>query len=53
MKDNRILADAISRLIIEDLETGERIAEITHEDVFTANDNIVVRLKPSYARRRA
>ena len=46
MDDNMILSDAIEQLIIEDLATGEQFAVITHEDVFTASDNIVVRLKP-------
>ena len=46
MTDNRILSDAIERLIVEDITTGEQIAVITDEDVFTAYDNIVVRLKP-------
>lgn len=46
MKDNSILSDAIEQLVIENRTTGERIAVITHEDVFTASDNIVVRLKP-------
>ena len=46
MKNNLILSDAIEQLVIENRTTGERIAVITHEDVFTASDNIVVRLKP-------
>lgn len=46
MKDNSILSDAIEQLVVENRTTGERIAVITHEDVFTASDNIVVRLKP-------
>lgn len=46
MDSNRILSDAIERLIVEDTTTGKQIAVITDEDVFTANDNIVVRLKP-------
>ena len=47
MRDNLILSDAIEQFVVEDRTTGERIAVITHEDVFTASDNIVVRLKPS------
>ena len=46
MKDNLILSDAIEQFIVEDRVTGKRIAVITHADVFTASDNIVVRLKP-------
>ena len=46
MDDNMILSDAIEQLIVENHETGEQFAVITHEDVFTASDNIVVRLKP-------
>mgnify|MGYP006991501235 CR=1 FL=1 len=46
MMDNQILSDVIEHLVVEDSVTGERIAVITHEDVFTASDNIVVRLKP-------
>ena len=46
MDDNMILSDAIEQLIVEDLATGEQFAVITHQDVFTASDNIVVRLKP-------
>lgn len=45
MAENLILSDAIERLVVEDSVAGERIAVITHEDVFTASDNIVVRLK--------
>lgn len=45
MQDNLILSDAIEQLVVEGRATGERIAVITHEDVFTASDNIVVRLK--------
>lgn len=47
MHGNQILSDAIERLVVENSATGERIAVITHEDVFTASDDIVVRLKPS------
>lgn len=47
MPENLILSDEIERLVIENSATGERIAVITHEDVFTASDDIVVRLKPS------
>ena len=46
MDDNMILSDAIEQLVVEDIETGEQFAVITHEDVFTVNANIVVRLKP-------
>lgn len=46
MPGNLILSDAIEQSVVEDRATGERIAVITHEDVFTASDNIVVRLKP-------
>ena len=46
MEDNMILSDAIEQLIVENHETGEKFAVITHEDVITASDNIVVRLKP-------
>lgn len=46
MEDNMILSDAIEQLIVENHETGEQFAVITHEDVITASDNIVVRLKP-------
>ena len=49
MMDNQILSDVIEHLVVEDSVTGERIAVITHEDVFTASDNIVVRLKPRTA----
>lgn len=47
MHGNQILSDAIERLVIENSATGERIAVITHEDVITASDDIVVRLKSS------
>ena len=46
MDDNMILSDVIEQLIVENHATGEQFAVITHEDVFTASDNIVVRLKP-------
>lgn len=46
MDDNMILSDVIEQLTIENHETGEQFAVITHEDVITAGDNIVVRLKP-------
>lgn len=46
MEDNMILSDAIEQLIVENYATGEQFAVITHEDVITASDNIVVRLKP-------
>ena len=46
MDDNMILSDVIEQLIVENHKTGEQFAVITHEDVFTASDNIVVRLKP-------
>ena len=41
-----ILSDAIEQLIVENHETGEQFAVITHDDVFTANESVVVRLKP-------
>lgn len=50
MDDNMILSDVIERLTIENEETGEQFAVITHEDVITASDNIVVRLKPCTGR---
>lgn len=46
MDDNMILSDVTEQLIVENRETGEQFAVITHEDVITASDNIVVRLKP-------
>lgn len=45
MDDNMILSDVIEQLIVENHETGEKFAVITHEDVITASDKIVVRLK--------
>ena len=51
MPETLILSDEIERLVIENSATGERIAVITHEDVFTASDDIVVRLKPSRSHR--
>ncbi len=47
MDDNMLLSDAIERLVVKNIKTGEQFAVITHKDVFTANDNIVVRLKPN------
>lgn len=46
MEDNMILSDAIEQLIVENHETGEQFAVITHEDVITASNKIVVMLKP-------
>ena len=51
MHENQILSDAMERLVVENSATDERIAVITHEDVFTASDEIVVRLKPSRSDR--
>ena len=41
-----ILSNEYDRLIVENTETGEEIAVITKDKVITANDRIVVRLKP-------
>lgn len=47
MGGNMILSDAIERLSIENVKTGETFAAITHESVDTTSDDIVVRLRLS------
>ena len=47
MGGNMILSDAIERLSIENVKTGEIFAAITHGSVDTTSDNIVVRLRLS------
>lgn len=42
-----ILSNEYDRLVVENSETGEEIAVITRNEVTTADDKIVVRLKPS------
>lgn len=42
-----ILSSEYDRLVVENSETGEEIAVITRDEVTTAADKIVVRLKPS------
>ena len=42
-----ILSNEYDRLVVENTETGEEIAVITRNEVTTADDKIVVRLKPS------
>ena len=42
-----ILSSEYDRLVVENSETGEEIAVITRDEVTTADDKIVVRLKPS------
>lgn len=42
-----ILSSEYDRLVVENSETGEEIAVITQDEVTTADDKIVVRLKPS------
>ena len=41
-----ILSNEYDRLIVENTETGEEIAVIDKDKVITADDKIVVRLKP-------
>ena len=45
MAGNCIL-DEYERLIVENIKTGEQIAVITDDEVTTADEDIVVRLKP-------
>lgn len=47
MGGNMILSDAIERLSIENVKTGETFAAITHGSVDTTSDDIVVRLRLS------
>ena len=42
-----ILSNEYDRLVVENSETGEEIAVITRNEVTTADDKIVVRLRPS------
>ena len=42
-----ILSNEYDRLVVENSETGEEIAVVTRNEVTTADDKIVVRLKPS------
>ena len=40
------LSDECEYIIVENHETGEKIAAITPEEITTAGENIVVRMKP-------
>lgn len=40
------LSDECEYIIVENHETGEKIAVITPEEITTAGENIVVRMKP-------
>lgn len=46
-KGLKILSDEYQRIIIETEDTKEILAEITNEDIKSAN-NIQVRIKPTY-----
>lgn len=40
------LSDECEYIIVENNETGEKIAVITPEEIITAGENILVRMKP-------
>lgn len=48
MKDNKVLSEDYSKLTVINKETGEEIAVITHEQITTASEKIIVKLTPKY-----
>ena len=40
------LSDECEYIIVENYETGEKIAVITPDEIITAGESIVVRMKP-------
>ena len=43
---NGVLGEAVARIVVENVKTGEQYAIITDDSIETGNDDIVVRLKP-------
>lgn len=44
----KYLSDDFKKLVVLDKETGKEIAVVTNEEITTAEDNIVVKLTPTY-----
>ena len=42
------MLEGIDRIVVENVETGEVLAVITDDEITTASDEIVVRLRPVY-----
>lgn len=42
------MLEGVDRIIVENVTTGEVLAAITHEEVTTASNEIVVRMRPIY-----
>jgi len=42
------MLESIDRIIVENITTGEVLAVITNQEVTTASDDIVVRMRPQY-----
>ena len=40
--------DGIDRIVIENIKTNEVLAEITENEITTASEEIVVRMRPVY-----
>lgn len=47
-KQMKYLSDDYTKLVVLDKETGKEIAVVTNEEITTAEDNIVVKLTPTY-----
>lgn len=44
--NNKVLSESYSKLVVYDEKTKKELAVITHEEIKTANSDIVVKLTP-------